>query len=52
MAETAPPLATARSTATPRNAAQGILPILCAQPRCAKARTGEIPRGEAVAPRH
>src|SRR5262245_31087837 len=52
MAATAPPLATARSTAAPRHAAQRILPILCAQPMCAQARTGEIPRGEAVAPRH
>src|SRR5215831_12144001 len=52
MAATAPPLATARSAATPRNAAQGILPVLCAQPLCAQARTGEIARRETVAPRH
>src|SRR5262249_18025006 len=52
MAATAPPLAPARSTATPRHAAQGILPILCAHPLCAQARTGEIPRREALAPRH
>src|SRR5262249_34695352 len=52
MAATAPPLATAPSTAASRHAAQRVLPILCAQPMCVQARMGEIPRGEAVAPRY
>src|SRR5215831_4825167 len=52
MAETSPPLATARSAAAPINAAQRIVPIRCAQSMRTKARTGQTPCGEAVAPRH